>query len=191
MRYPVTLTKDDNDTYLVTFPDVPEAVTYGETKEEAVAHAPDALLTVFDALMRDKREIPAPSAKGQVFVEVPALETTKVELYRAMREQEIGKAELARRLDWHLPQVDRVLNVRHGSQLDQIEAAFGALGKKLVLNVVDAEGRFSARSPKARRRRLRVSGAVMTQALEHRTLGRAVASGRSRPRALRRTAKKR
>jgi antitoxin HicB len=115
MRYPVTLTKDDNNTYLVTFPDVPEAVTFGETKEEAVAQAPDALLTVFDALMRDKREIPAPSAKGQAFVEVPALETTKIELYRAMREQEIGKAELAKRLDWHLPQVDRVLNVRHGS----------------------------------------------------------------------------
>jgi hypothetical protein len=54
-----------------------------------------------------------------------------------MRQRQVGKAELAKRLDWHLPQVDRVLNVRHGSQLDQLEAAFGALGKKLVLRVVD------------------------------------------------------
>jgi hypothetical protein len=40
-------------------------------------------------------------------------------------------------LQWHLPQVDRVLHVKHGSQLDQMEAAFAALGKKLVITVVD------------------------------------------------------
>ena len=39
-----------------------------------------------------------------------------------MRAGNVGKAELARRLDWHLPQVDRVLRVRHGSQLDQRSA---------------------------------------------------------------------
>jgi hypothetical protein len=54
-----------------------------------------------------------------------------------MRAGNVGKAVLARRLDWHLPQVDRVLRVKHGSQLDQMEAAFAALGKKLVLTVVD------------------------------------------------------
>lgn len=137
MQYPVTLTKDDNGTWLVSVPDVPEAVTFGETREEALAHATDALLTAFDARMRDREEIVAPSGKGSVFVELPALEAAKIELYRAMRERQVGKAALARRLDWHLPQVDRVLNVRHGSQLQQLEAAFAALGKKLVVTVID------------------------------------------------------
>jgi hypothetical protein len=36
MRYPVTLSKDDNGTFLVRFADVPEAITYGDTKEEAL-----------------------------------------------------------------------------------------------------------------------------------------------------------
>jgi antitoxin HicB len=139
MRYPVTLTRDDNDTYVVTFPDVPEAITYGDTKTEALERAPEALLTIFDAFMKDRREIPAPSVTRGTAIELPPLECTKLELYRAMRAEHVGKAELARRLDWHLPQVDRVLNIRHGSQLDQLDAAFRVLGKRLSITVADVE----------------------------------------------------
>jgi antitoxin HicB len=130
-RYPVTVTTDTNHTFLVTFPDVPGAITYGETVEEALERAPDALLSVFDALIKDRRDIPAPSATGKRFVTLPALERVKVLLYTTMQDDRVNKAELAKRLDWHPPQVDRVLNVRHGSQLDQVEAAFAALGKQL------------------------------------------------------------
>ena len=136
MRYPVTITPDDEQ-FTVTFPDVPEAVTLGGTREEALQRAPEALLTVFDAFMKDRRDIPAPSASTGDVVELPALETAKLELYRTMRRANIGKAELARRLNWHLPQVDRVLQVKHGSQLEQMEAAFAALGKKLVILIED------------------------------------------------------
>jgi antitoxin HicB len=145
MRYPVTVSKDDNGTFLVRFADVPEAITYGDTKEEALAHAQDALLTAFDAYIKDRRDIPEPSERGGASVEVPALEASKIALYRAMRERSINKSELARRLHWHLPQVDRVLDVRHGSQIDQMEAALAAVGKRLVVNVVDAEPKRMAR----------------------------------------------
>ena len=142
MWYPVTITKDDNNTFLVRFPDVPDAITYGETKAEAIGRALDALLTIFDAYMKDRRPIPAPSAvtKRRVAVDVPALESAKIALYQAMQAQRINKSELARRLKWHLPQVDRVLKIRHGSQLDQLEAAFDALGKRLVVDVQDVKG---------------------------------------------------
>jgi antitoxin HicB len=150
MRYPVNVTPDDGQ-FTVTFPDVPEAVTFGKTREEALERAPDALLTIFDAFMKDRRDIPTPSRTTGNTIELPALESAKTELYRAMRAGNIGKAELAKRLDWHLPQVDRVLRVRHGSQLDQMEAAFAALGKKLVLTVVDDyEIAAGPRSPKDR-----------------------------------------
>jgi hypothetical protein len=102
-----------------------------------------------------------------------------------MRAGNIGKAELARRLHWHLPQVDRVLHVKHGSQLDQMEAAFAALGKKLVLTVVDNyEVRALSRgtkdrlrptsptSPKLRRKALQSSvhpGVLMRQLRSART----------------------
>lgn len=147
MRYPVTITPDDGQ-FTVTFPDVREAVTFGETREEALDRAPDALLTIFDAFMKDRRDIPAPSVVTGDAIELPALDTAKIELYRAMRAEKVGKAELAKRLQWHLPQVDRVLQVRHGSQLEQMEAAFAALGKKLVISVVDEE--YPAMAPTTR-----------------------------------------
>jgi antitoxin HicB len=55
-----------------------------------------------------------------------------------MRTAKIGKAELARRLNCHLPQVDRLLDLRHASRLDRLEAAFRALGKQLSVQVSEA-----------------------------------------------------
>lgn len=138
MRYPIALTKDDNDTILVDFPNFPEAHTFGDTKEEALAHASDALETVIDAYIKDRRDIPTPSKRRGPTVEVHPLMVAKIELYRAMREQRVGKAELGRRLGWHLPQVDRLLDVHHTSRLDQLEQALAVLGKRLTLVVSDA-----------------------------------------------------
>jgi antitoxin HicB len=55
-----------------------------------------------------------------------------------MRTAKMSKAELARRLNCHMPQVDRLLDLRHASRLDQMEAAFRALGKQLSVDVRDA-----------------------------------------------------
>jgi antitoxin HicB len=35
-----------------------------------------------------------------------------------MREEGIAKTDLAHRLGWHLPQVDRLLDLAHASRLD-------------------------------------------------------------------------
>ncbi len=132
--YPVTLTKEDGS-MIVTFPDFPEAHTYGDDKAESLARAVDALMTIIDAYMKDRQAIPTPSRIRKHCVNVPALMVAKIGLYDAMRTQRIGKAELARRLHWHLPQVDRVLDVRHASRLDQMEQAMAAVGKRLTVQI--------------------------------------------------------
>jgi antitoxin HicB len=155
MDYPVTLTEDDNDTVLVTFPDVDGAVTFGATIDEALRRAPDALATILEAYIKDRRPIPLPSTRRTKYrVAVPALVEAKIRLYEAMRAAKVGKAELGRRLDWHLPQVDRLLAMTHGSKLEQLEAAFSALGKRLVVGVEDvaAPARRRRAAPKRRRR---------------------------------------
>ena len=163
MEYPVTLTPDDNGTVLVTFPDVEGAVTFGDTVEEALTRAPDALATILEAYIKDRRPIPPPTSRRTKYrVTVPALVEAKIRLYEVMRAAKVNKAELGRRLDWHLPQVDRLLAMTHGSRLEQLEAAFGALGKRLVVSVEDvsvvptgrrpAKARRSRTSPAARRR---------------------------------------
>lgn len=141
--YPVTLTPasefDPDDTgFVVTFPDIPGVVTEGDDEGEALARAADALETMFIALISDRKDIPDPSPIERHSVTLPALSAAKIGLYRAMREAGVAKAELARRVGWHLPQVDRILDLRHASRLDQVETALRALGKTLTVEVQDA-----------------------------------------------------
>ena len=134
--YPVTLTPDDG-TVLVTFPDVPEAITFGADMDEALLQAIDALESALSFYVDDRKPLPVPSKprRGQKTVRPSALECAKLGVYRAMTEQGIKKSELARRLGWHMPQVDRLFDLRHASRLDQIEAAARALGRHVEVSV--------------------------------------------------------
>ncbi len=135
--YPVTFTPDDNGTILVTFPDIPEAVTFGDDEDDALLRAVDALESMLAAKMVDREDIPTPSSTDDgPYVRLSALTTAKVLLYQAMKQQNIRKAELARRLGWHAPQADRLLDLNHASRLDQIERALAVLGKHLDVSVV-------------------------------------------------------
>jgi antitoxin HicB len=135
LKYPVKFERESRR-ILVSFPDVPGVYTYGSNQDQALARAGNAIETMFMGIIADRGDIPLPSAvKGRSFVELPALTEAKILLYRTMRILGVGKTELARRLDWHLPQVDRLLNLRHASRLDQIERAFRILGCQLTINV--------------------------------------------------------
>ncbi|MDN5850816.1 MAG: type II toxin-antitoxin system HicB family antitoxin [Nitrococcus sp.] len=137
LTYPATLLSDTNDTVLVTFPDFPEAATFGADEVDGLGRAVCALEEVIASRMADRSEIPQPSAvgQGQRGVRLSALTAAKVLLYQEMRAQGVRKAELARRLHWHMPQVDRLLDLNHASRLDQIEAALAALGKRLEVTL--------------------------------------------------------
>ena len=138
--YPATPEPDTNDTILVSFPDFPEAHTFGDDEKEALARAVDLLEDVLADHIENRREIPPPSKarKRDRLVTLPVLTEAKVRLYREMRESGIRKAELARRLGCHMRQVDRLLDLSHASRLDQIAAAFAALNKRLVIEIQDA-----------------------------------------------------
>lgn len=134
LAYPIIL-EDDDGTILATSTDFPELTTFGNDRDEAINRATDAMEEAIAARIHDRRDIPAPS-RGMQYAVLPTLTSVKVMLYKEMRKQGIGKAELARRLGWHLPQVDRVLDVQHHSRLDMMDAALSALGRRLQVNAV-------------------------------------------------------
>ena len=139
MRYPVKLSSDDTGTLLVTSPDFPEVITFGEDREDALARAADAIETAMMGRIRDRDAVPKPGRGGESeFAVLPALTAAKLSLYWAMREDGIGKAALAKRLGWHLPQIDRLLDLNHASKLDAIEAALASLGRSLEIKVMKA-----------------------------------------------------
>jgi antitoxin HicB len=128
------------DGITVTFPDIPEAITCGYSEAEAMEYAVDAIITAFSEYIKRRRDIPQPSkarGKDMRMVILPALEEAKIRLYEAMRQAGVRKAELARRMGLQKSQVDRLLDLRHRSRLDQIEAALAKLHKRLVVHVED------------------------------------------------------
>ena len=134
--YPVILTPD-GDTVLVSFTDVPDAITFGADEGEALLHAVDALETALSFYVESRAALPVPSKakRGQRTVRPSALEGAKLGVYRAMTDQGVKKSELARRLGWHMPQVDRPFDLRHASRLSQIKSAALALGLSLEVRV--------------------------------------------------------
>jgi len=139
LRYPIVLNREGKKT-LVSFPDFPNIHTYGSDEPEARARAVDALETYLMGMIEDREEVPIPRKprRRESSVELPALIEAKIELYRHMRAASVGKAELARRLNCHLPQIDRLLDLGHASRLDRLEQAFLAIGKRLTISLEDA-----------------------------------------------------
>jgi len=138
-NYPVTLTHDATDGgFVVTFADIPEAISQGETVSEAMKAARAALETALDFYFDDKRAVPAPSkaAAGQAVIGLNASLSAKVLLLNEMIYQNIRPAELARRLGTRPQDVNRLTNLRHTTRIDSIAAALEAMGKHLEIRVV-------------------------------------------------------
>ena len=104
--YRVDLAADDNGSLLVTCPQLPMVATFGETREDALSHARDAIETALASMIDDGEKIPRPKAADLakddgLTVRLPALTALKVQLVWALEAAGITRAELARRLKWN------------------------------------------------------------------------------------------
>jgi len=135
LGYRIKLEPDDNGTFLVTCPSLPEVTTFGENEDDAIHHAVGAIEEAIAARMADGQDVPEGLRRGPHLVRLPALTVLKVELYRRLRDAGITRAELARRLGWKRESVDRLFRLDHASRLEQIEAAFAELGQAVSVSV--------------------------------------------------------
>ncbi len=135
LAYPIHLEPAEEGGFVVTFPDIPEAITQGEA--EAMVWALDALETMFASYMDDRQSIPYPSPpNGRPVVVLPVVAAGKVALHNTLLDAGKKKADLARMLNLAPTLVDRLLSLRHKSRIEQIETALAAFGKKLVVDVM-------------------------------------------------------
>jgi antitoxin HicB len=135
--YPVHLRKD-GDFITVSFPDIPEAHTFGDNREHALKMAKEALETAMEFYFEDRRPVPDPSKakRGQEVVELSASLSAKVLLLNEMLRQKVRPAELARRIGTTPQEVNRLTNLRHTSKIDGIATALKALGKTLEIRAI-------------------------------------------------------
>ena len=136
--YPVDVLEADDDA-TITAPDVPELVTCGDTRDEALGRAEDALMTALGFYIDDGRALPVPGpAMGRPPVAVPSLVAAKLALYDAMLTAGLSNLELGRRLGIDEKAARRLRDPLHRSHIEAVEAVPRSLGKQIELAVRDA-----------------------------------------------------
>lgn len=133
--YPVTLEQDEEGRYLAVAPDVPEALTEGQTPEQALREMSDALAAALAGYAKAGRSLPVPSATGTDLYCVPVapLVAAKLALRSAMREEGISNVALAQRLGLSEGAVRRLVDADHSSRLDGVITALAALDHELII----------------------------------------------------------
>lgn len=126
---------------VVSFPDVPEAITQGRDMADARAMAEEALGLAL--LSYPERGLPLPKArtsgKGFVSVAVAPEVAAKLAVLESFLAAGITKSELARRIGKDEKEVRRILDPKHATKLPALTAVLRALGKRLVVGVMEAE----------------------------------------------------
>ncbi len=137
MRYPAKFTHAKEGGFVVAFRDIPEAITQGDSLEEATAMAEDVLVSAMDFYFEDHRAVPPPSPpkRGERLIELPPSVAAKVLLLNELVRSGLSNIELARRMGTRPQEVQRIVDLNHATKIDTIAAALAALGKRLDVRV--------------------------------------------------------
>ena len=136
--YPALLRDNKAGGFIVSFRDVPEAITEIWSMEELQDTAVDALVTVLEMYFEKNRVFPEPSKpkKNEVMVALPLIVVAKMLLLNVMVSSNIRACDLARKMHIKPQEVNRIIDLQHNTKIDTIDSAMKALGKNLQLTVV-------------------------------------------------------
>lgn len=140
--YGALLDPDPDGGFLVTFPEVPEALTHGDDRDEALRQARDALGMALLGYLKEGRALPEPgigqTGRNRATVAPLAEQAAKLAVMVSFAEAGISKSELARRMGKGETEARRLLDPDHASKLPALEAALDALGHRMVIAVEPA-----------------------------------------------------
>lgn len=136
--YPINLVTDEGPGVAIFCRDFPELNSYGDDTGHALREAVDGIETVLSIYVDQRRAIPqaSPAAPGEHVIHLPISTVAKIELWNAMMERGMRKADLRRLLDVRQNTSDRLVDFLHASKIDALEEALRALGKRLVVSTV-------------------------------------------------------
>ncbi|OGI67580.1 MAG: hypothetical protein A2W18_07915 [Candidatus Muproteobacteria bacterium RBG_16_60_9] len=136
--YAARFTADKKDGgFVVTFRDIPEAITQSESHAECLEQAAGALQAALEGRIMSSLDIPKASKakRGEHLVAVPVQSALKAALYLEMRQKGISRVELARRLRIDEKEARRMLDPHHATKADRLEKALAVLGRYAELRV--------------------------------------------------------
>lgn len=135
--YRYILEQQENGWWLVRFPEIPEALTEGETEAEARTSAIDCVIAALEGYMKAGKPIPRPSATapGLDRAVLPSLVTAKLAIYETMRDYGWSKVKLAGELGVPENSVRRLLDLRHSSHIGIVDAALAKMNAELSIDL--------------------------------------------------------
>jgi len=134
--YPARVEEVEPGEFLVTFADVPEALTSEPTREAAIEAAADALAVAIEGYLEAGRELPARRAAAADEIEIPLdlAVAARALLLQEMKRQGLSKVGLAQRLGRDEKAARRILSGK-GATLDLTLLALRAVGVRPGLAV--------------------------------------------------------
>lgn len=139
--YFAVIEPDPDGGFLVSFPDVPEALTSGGDAAQARTNAIDALGMALRGYLAKGLSLPRPAARrgrGRVEVTVEVTDALKLAVIEAFRTSGMAKAEFARRLGKAETEAHRILDPDHHTKAAVLEDALALFGKRAVVTIRDA-----------------------------------------------------
>ena len=135
--YKYTMERQENGWWLVRFPGIPEALTEGETEEEARANAVDCVITALEGHMKAGKPLPRQGTghSGPERAVLPSLVIAKLAVYETMRDRGWSKLKLAKQLGMPENSVRRLLDLRHSSQMWIIDEALAKMNAELPIDL--------------------------------------------------------
>jgi antitoxin HicB len=146
LGYRYTLGRQENGWWLVRFPGIPEALTEGETQEDARANAVDCVIAALEGYMKAGKPLPRGGAahSGRDRAVLPSLVTAKLAVYETMRGRGWSKLKLAKQLGMPENSVRRLLDLRHSSHMWIIDEALAKMNAELTIDLPKARARGKA-----------------------------------------------
>ncbi len=144
--YRYVLERQENGWWLVRFPGIPEALTEGETEQEARAAAIDCVIAALEGYIKAGRPLPKKGAvhSGPNRAVLPSLVTAKLAVYETMRARRWSKLRLAKELGAPENSVRRLLDLRHSSHMWVIDEAMAKMNAELPIDLPKARPRKRA-----------------------------------------------
>ena len=135
--YPAKLTPEKGGGFTVQFPDLPEAITSGKDRADALIQAADCLEEAVAGRIADGLDVPVPrvARRKHIQVTLPAPTAAKAALYLAIQEAGLTNSELGRKLGLDEKEIRRILDPRHATRLARIQTVLDFLGKRLVVSL--------------------------------------------------------
>lgn len=135
--YAADVSADPDGGYLVTFRDVPDAITHGDTRTEALANAVEALGLALRGYLADGEEVPTPTASQGIMIAVAPADAVKIAVIDRFRKSGLSKSELARRIGKAEGEARRVLDPDYPSKIGTMQEALNAMGHTIVVSTME------------------------------------------------------